>query len=136
LRYFAFAVFGLHVVAETVFGLRGFLAGGFSWQAGVDVGALAPQIAGSARFLASGLLTLAVLGAWVVFRAGVGSAAGRAVAVILAFFHCLGAFGIVMTAASYDGFLSTTNAQGAFGIHALLGAGFGLVALLHGRIRA
>lgn len=133
MRYFAVAVFALHVLAETVFGLRGYLSGSFSWQAGVDVGALAPQIAGSARFLASGLLTLAALGA-VTLWMGVGTLMGRAVAGLLAIFHLIGAAGIALTAQSYPQMWDTANTIGALSIHGVLGLGFVGVFVLHGAI--
>ena len=100
------------------------------------MGAIAAQISGSARFLTSGLLALAALGAWVLFVAGVASTAGRAVAAILALFHLLGVLGVVLTAMEHAGFAGTTNAQGAVVIHGVLGLGFLVVALLHGRLRA
>lgn len=136
MKYFAIAVFGLHVFIETVFGVRGFLAGAFSWQAGADLGDLEAQISGSARFLTSGLLALAALGAWGLFVAGVASSAGRAVAAVLALFHLLGVIGVALTAMEHAGFAGTTNAQGAVLIHGVLGIGFLLVAVLHGRMRA
>ena len=136
MRYVALAVFAAHVLIETIFGLRGFLAGAFSWQAGVDVTGLEAQISGSARFLAAGLLALAALGAWGLFVAGVASSAGRAVAAILALFHLVGVLGVALTAMEHAGFAGTTNAQGAVLIHGVLGIGFLVVAVLHGRMRA
>lgn len=129
MRVFAIAVFALHVLAETAFGLRGFLSGAFSWQAGVDVGAFAAQISGSARFLASGLLALALLGLLVLVGSGVRSETGRVAAIVLAAFHLVGVLGVLLTGLDAPGFLATLNAQGALGIHALLGLGFLLVAV-------
>ena len=134
MRFVALLVFSLHILAEAGFGLRGFLSGTFSWQAVVDVGALEAQVSSSARFLTSGLLALAALGAWALFVAGVGSVAGRAVAGVLALFHLLGVLGIVLTALEHPEIMGITNTQGAFLIHAVLGLGFLGVVLGHSSI--
>ena len=129
MKTFAYVVFGLHIFAELLFGARAFVSGGFSSQSAEQLANQTANIAGAARFLGAALLSLGLMGAIVLFGTGVGSAMGRYVAALLTFFHGIGVVGVLLTAASYSGYL--TQGMAPLLVHLVLAVGFLIVFLNH-----
>ncbi len=124
MKYFALAVFILHSLAEITFGASNFLSGSSSSLTPEQVEALTAPMISSYRFLGVALLSLGLLGVFVIFGPGVQSYTGRLVAGLLAIFHSLGCIGIFITSQSHPEILSTSFAIGALVIHGLLALGF------------
>ena len=130
MRILALIVFALHTLLEALFGANAMVSGTFSWQSAEQFPEHAAQLSISARFLGAALLGLAALGALVLLTDGVRSVLAMRVALILAIFHTVGVFGVLLTAMSAPEIMAITNTIGALVIHAALALGF--IALLLG----
>ncbi|WP_421723351.1 hypothetical protein [Bauldia sp.] len=130
MRTFAYIVFIIHVVFELIFGASAFLSGASSSQSAEQIAQQSVQVTIAFRFLGSALLALGVLGAVVVFVAGVQSATAKYIAIGFAAFHGLGAVGSLWSAAPTFEVYSQPLALGALVLHGLLALGFAAVALL------
>jgi|GEM_PF-2716985 len=130
MKTFAYVVFITHIVFELIFGANAFLSGASSSQSADQIAQQSVQLTIAFRFLGSALLALGVLGAIVVFVAGVQSATAKYVATGFAVFHGLGALGSLWSAAPTFQAYSQTLTLGALVLHGLLAFGFIAVALL------
>ena len=133
MKIFALVVFSLHVLAELTFGANAFISGGFSSQSAEALANQPSNIAGAARFLGAALMSLGLLGAIVLAGPGVGSAMGRSVAGLMAFFHGIGVVGVLITAQQNAGYMAQGTAP--LFVHLVLAAGFLIVLARHGSIK-
>lgn len=134
MRYFALAIFGLHALAELVFGASAWWSGAFSSQTAEQLAAQPANIASSARFLGAALFSLGLLGALTIFVIGIATAAGRVIALVLAVFHTVGVAGVFLTNSSFPGFMGESYAIGGLVIHGVLAVGFWVVVAVHRRV--
>ena len=128
MRLFALAVFGIHTLFELAFGLNAFLTGASSSQSAEAIAAQSVELTIAFRFLGSALIALGLMGALVLFVAGVRSATARIVAMGFAAFHGLGALGSLWSAAPDFAVYGQPLSLGALILHGLLALGFAVIA--------
>lgn len=128
MRLFALIIFGIHTLFELVFGASAYLSGASSSQTAEAAAAQSVAMTISFRFLGSALIAMGVLGAIVLFRAGVTSVAAKYVAAGFAVFHGLGALGSLYTAAPDFAVYANPLSLGAVVLHGLLAIGFAIIA--------
>lgn len=124
MKSLALVVFAIHAVLEVVFGLNALISGGFSSLSAEQLANMPPEVRVSARFLGAALLSLGLMGAWVIFWPGVSSPVGRQMALLLAGFHLIGLAGAAFTALFAPALWISFHTWGAMVIHGLLGLGF------------
>lgn len=128
MRLFALIVFVIHTVFEITFGISAYLSGASSSQSPEQIAAQSVSLTIAFRFMGSALLALGILGAIVIFIAGVQSVTARYVAAGFALFHGLGAMGSLWSAAPTFAAYEQTLTLGALVVHGALALGFLIIA--------
>ncbi len=128
MRTFAIAVFAVHTLFELFFGANAFLSGSSSSQSAEQIAQQSVEMTISFRFLGSALLSLGILGAIVLFFAGVQSTAAKYIAIGFAAFHTLGTLGSLYSAAPTFEVYAQPLALGAVILHGGLAIGFAIIA--------
>ncbi len=129
MKLFALIVFAIHTLFELAFGASAFMSGASSSQSPEQIAQQSVQLTIAFRFLGSALLALGVMGALVIFVAGVQSRTAQLAAIAFAVFHGLGAIGSLWSAAPGFAAYEQTLALGALVLHSALAIGFAIIAL-------
>jgi hypothetical protein len=129
MEVFAFAVFSVHTLFELLFGVSAYRTGASSSQSAEQRAVQSTQMTIAFRFMGSALLALGVLGAFIIFGAGVQSVTAKYVAVGFATFHGLGTLGSLWSAAPTWAAYRTRLTLGALIVHGALALGFIAIAL-------
>lgn len=128
MKAFALTVFAIHTLFELVFGLNAYLSGASSSQSAEQIAQQSVSLTIAFRFMGAALLSLGILGALVIFFAGVRSITAKFVAMGFASFHGLGAIGSIWSALPDFAAYGAPLTLGALIVHAALAVGFAIIA--------